>query len=71
MGGPVTSLHRVDWSRLPPLVDDGGARHLEGIALPALALPATDGTAGDPIGTAGPDGRVRLSQDRPARRASP
>lgn len=29
---------------LPVPVDDGGARHLEGLRLPALALPATDGT---------------------------
>ncbi len=37
------SLEEVDWSRLPPPVDDGGADHLAGMALPALALPATDG----------------------------
>jgi peroxiredoxin len=35
----------IDWSRLPPPEDDGGARHLEGSALPDLALPATDGSA--------------------------
>jgi peroxiredoxin len=35
----------VDWSRLPRPEDDGGARHLEGSALPDLALPATDGSA--------------------------
>jgi hypothetical protein len=30
-------------SFLPP-VDDGAAAHLHGMTLPALALPATDGT---------------------------
>jgi len=29
---------------LPAPVDDGGARHLQGLKLPALALSATDGT---------------------------
>ena len=37
------SLSEVDFSRIPPPVDDGGARHLSGMALPALSLPATDG----------------------------
>ncbi len=32
---------------LPVPVDDGGARHLEGLRLPALTLPATDGTEVD------------------------
>jgi peroxiredoxin len=32
---------------LPVPVDDGGARHLEGLALPRLALPATDGSMVD------------------------
>lgn len=35
----------VDWSRLPAPEDDGGARHLPGVRLPDLALPATDGTS--------------------------
>ena len=43
--GRATSLHEVDWSKLPAPRDDGAARHLEGSLLPALALPATDGTA--------------------------
>ena len=38
----------ADWTSLPPglpvPIDDGGARHLAGAALPDLALPATDGT---------------------------
>ena len=29
---------------LPRPVDDGGASHLQGMKLPRLALPATDGT---------------------------
>lgn len=32
----------IDWSRLPPPVDDGAARHLPGTAVPAVALPAAD-----------------------------
>jgi peroxiredoxin len=42
-----------DWSRLPVPHDDGGARHLEGMALPSLALPATDGRAVDLSGLSG------------------
>lgn len=34
----------VDWSRLPPPVDDGAARHLLGARLPDIPLPATDDT---------------------------
>jgi peroxiredoxin len=37
----------TDWSRLPAPQDDGGARHLEGAALPAIGLPATDGRVVD------------------------
>jgi peroxiredoxin len=37
-------LHAVDWSKIPPPLDDGGARHLEGLKLPDLPLPATDGS---------------------------
>ena len=43
----MANLHEVDWSRLPPPLDDGGARHLEGMALPALTLPASDGAVVD------------------------
>jgi peroxiredoxin len=39
------SLLDVDWSKLPAPEDDGGARHLPGVRLPDLALPATDGTS--------------------------
>ena len=37
------NLHAVDWSKIPAPIDDGGARHLEGLQMPDLALPATDG----------------------------
>lgn len=37
------NLLEVDWSKIPPPGDDGGARHLEGMALPGLALPSTAG----------------------------
>ena len=33
----------VDWSQLPVPVDDGGADHLQGAAVPAVALPSTGG----------------------------
>jgi peroxiredoxin len=36
-----------DWSIIPPPPDDGAARHLVGAAMPAVALPATDGTSVD------------------------
>ena len=39
----MSSAHVVDWSRLPTPRDDGAARHLDGMALPAIALPATNG----------------------------
>ena len=38
------NLHAVDWSKIPAPPDDGGARHLEGLKLPDLPLPATDGS---------------------------
>ena len=36
-------LMNVDWSKIPAPVDDGAARHLEGMRLPDVALAATDG----------------------------
>jgi peroxiredoxin len=33
----------VDWTRIPAPVDDGAARHLEGLQIPDLTLAATDG----------------------------
>src|SRR5688572_12638238 len=35
-------LLSVDWSKLPAPVDDGAARHLDGMALPDVVLAATD-----------------------------
>jgi peroxiredoxin len=39
------NLNVVDWSKIPAPEDDGGARHLPGMAVPDVALPATDGTS--------------------------
>jgi len=36
-------LLQVDWSKIPAPHDDGAARHLLGMRLPAVSLPATDG----------------------------
>jgi peroxiredoxin len=38
------SLLEVDWSKIPAPEDDGAARHLTGMAVPDIALAATDGT---------------------------
>lgn len=38
------NLLDVDWSKIPPPVDDGGARHLSGVAVPDIALAASDAT---------------------------
>ncbi len=38
------NLLNVDWSTIPAPVDDGAASHLAGATVPAVALPATDGT---------------------------
>ena len=35
---------QIDWARLPAPVDDGAARHLPGLAIPEVTLPATDGS---------------------------
>ena len=40
-----SNLMQVDWSRIPAPVDDGGAAHLPGAAIPDIALPATDGSS--------------------------
>lgn len=49
MAEPLTEkdLFAVDWSRIPAPVDDGGAAHLAGARLPAIALAATDGSTID------------------------
>jgi peroxiredoxin len=43
----MTNLLTVDWSKLPPPGDDGGARHLIGSPIPSLPLQATDGRVVD------------------------
>ena len=53
----AANLTDVDWSRLPRPLDDGGARHLPGVPLPAMALPAT---LGDPVDLSALDGRTVL-----------
>lgn len=40
----IPNLLEVDWSKIPAPIDDGGAAHLEGAAVPDIALAATDGT---------------------------
>ena len=39
----TANLHDVDWSKLPPPEDDGGAAHLSGLALPSIQLQSTAG----------------------------
>jgi peroxiredoxin len=36
-----------DWSKIPAPTDDGAARHLTGMRIPSVSLPATDGTTVD------------------------
>jgi peroxiredoxin len=38
-------LYNVDWSKIPAPVDDGGAAHLQGLTIPDVSLPATDGSS--------------------------
>ncbi|MGC9258483.1 MAG: peroxiredoxin [Phycisphaerae bacterium] len=38
------TIEALDWSTIPAPVDDGAARHLVGMRIPAIALAATDGT---------------------------
>jgi peroxiredoxin len=38
------NLLDVDWSRIPPPSDDGGAAHLAGMTMPPVSLRATDDT---------------------------
>ena len=41
------SIDRPDWTTIPAPADDGAASHLQGMALPSIALPATDGSSVD------------------------
>jgi peroxiredoxin len=38
-------LFEVDWSKIPPPIDDGAAAHLVGIMVPPISLVATDDTS--------------------------
>jgi peroxiredoxin (alkyl hydroperoxide reductase subunit C) len=38
------NLLEVDWSRIPPPIDDGAAAHLHGAQVPDVTLGATDGS---------------------------
>ncbi len=44
MASNQPNLLDVDWSLIPAPPDDGAARHLEGMAVPEVALTATDRT---------------------------
>jgi peroxiredoxin len=44
---PFDQSAAPDWSAIPTPVDDGAAAHLEGMELPAVALPSTAGGAVD------------------------
>jgi peroxiredoxin len=43
----ASSIDTPDWSTLPAPQDDGAARHLRGMTVPKVALPATDGRTVD------------------------
>jgi peroxiredoxin len=43
----MSSIATPDWSTIPAPKDDGAARHLIGMQLPAIALQATDGSTVD------------------------
>ena len=51
------NLLEVDWSKIPAPEDDGAARHLAGMAVASVSLPATDGSS---IDLSGLTGRVVL-----------
>ena len=40
-----SNLFEVDWSKIPPPIDDGAAAHLVGIMVPPISLVATDDTS--------------------------
>ena len=47
------TIDAPDWSTIPSPVDDGATKHLVGAPLPAVGLPATDGTNVDLSSLAG------------------
>ena len=42
-----SNIEAPDWSTIPAPADDGAARHLAGMRLPSVPLPATNGTTVD------------------------
>ncbi|MFL5365992.1 MAG: peroxiredoxin [Myxococcales bacterium] len=42
-----SSIETPDWSAIPAPQDDGAARHLPGMSMPEVGLPATDGRTVD------------------------
>jgi peroxiredoxin len=42
-----SSIETPDWSRIAAPIDDGAARHLEGMRVPSVPLAATDGSTVD------------------------
>ncbi|MFL5390939.1 MAG: peroxiredoxin [Myxococcales bacterium] len=42
-----SSIETPDWSAIPAPQDDGAARHLQGMSMPDVGLPATDGRTVD------------------------
>ncbi|MGC2637389.1 MAG: peroxiredoxin [Acidobacteriaceae bacterium] len=49
----MSSIATPDWSTLPAPTDDGAARHLPGMRVPAIPLAATDGSSVDLSSLAG------------------
>jgi peroxiredoxin len=43
----MSSIATPDWSTLPAPEDDGAARHLPGLRIPSIPLPATEGSTVD------------------------
>jgi peroxiredoxin len=41
------TIDAPDWSTIPAPIDDGATRHLVGVPVPTILLPATDGTTFD------------------------
>src|SRR5213596_471744 len=51
---PMTeTIDAPDWSTIPIPIDDGATRHLIGVRMPPIALPATDGETVDLSGLRG------------------
>jgi peroxiredoxin len=49
----MSSIAKPDWSTLPVPEDDGAARHLPGMRVPSVLVPATDGSLVDLASVAG------------------